>query len=260
MKPINQRHLTIFVLTIWSLAFVCKVTASQETLALSANPAMPGSATTATVAIENVADIETFYLELSFAAGTALDLPAVTLFSRGEFFPQRPFGTAPTVELNDLSAVVAGKKILINGFEPFETSGHIGDITFDVDYGAVSGDTHILSLSGKFFSRSEQVVKQFSSVSTTFTAGQFPNIVAEPTLRLFNPVEPGSQSSPQTVLIRNTGIADLAIGPLYVRDNDAARFSIANDLCSNQTLSPDSECTVRIVFSPDDEEIKTANL
>ena len=260
MKTINQWCLTIFALTIWSLAFACRVTASQETLVLSANPALPGSATTATVAIENVSDIETFYLELSFAAGAVLDLPTVALFSRGEYFPQRPFGTVPTVELNDLSAAVAGKKILINGFEPFETSGHIGDITFNVDYGAVSGDTHILSLSGKFFSRSEQVVKQFSSVSTTFTAGQFPNIVADPTVRLFNPVVPGSQSNPQTVLIKNTGIADLIIGNVYIRDSDAAEFSISTDLCSNQTISPGNDCTVRIVLSPNDEGIKTANL
>ncbi len=260
MKSNTQWRSIMFAMLVGSLMYLPNAMASQETLVLSVNPALPGTATTATVAMENIADIETLSLELSFAAGTALTLPVSNWFSRDGYFPQSPFGTVPTVELNDIRAAAIGKQIHISGFGPSGTSGRIGVITFNVNPGALAGDAQVLSLSGRYFSKSEQTVKNLSSVSAIFTVGSLPNITCEPTLKLFNPVDVGSQSTPQSVILKNTGIADLVIGTLYISGTNAAEFTISNDLCSGQIIPPGQQATVGIIFAPLSEGIKTANL
>jgi hypothetical protein len=260
MKPDIQWPVIMLALIAAILMFSPGAMASSETLVLSVKPALQGTTTTATLSMENVEDIETLSLELSFAAGSALALPAADWFVRDGYLPQSPFGTAPTVELNHFQAASSGSKVYVSGFDPSGSTGKIGQILFNVNSGAAEGDTQVLSLSGKYFSRSEQIVKTLPPVSAVFTVGALPDIVSVPTLKLFNPVEVGKQSMPQSVVLKNTGIADLVIGTLYISGTNASEFSIANDLCSGRTLAPGEQATVGIIFSPLSDGVKVANL
>ncbi len=57
-------------------------------------------------------------------------------------------------------------------------------------------------------------------------------------------------SSDQTFTITNDGSADLVIGTLAQVDLIADPFSLLNDNCSGQTLSPAANCTLNVRFSP----------
>jgi hypothetical protein len=260
MKPNTQWRCMLLVFLTGSLMCLPSAMASRETLVLSVKPALQGTTTTATLSMENVEDIETLSLEMSFAAGAALALSPADWFVRDGYLPQSPFGTVPTVELNHFQAAAAGSKVYISGFDPSGSTGNIGHILFNVNSGADEGDTQVLSLSGKYFSRSDQTVKTLPSVSAIFTVGALPDIVSRPTLKLFNPVDAGNQSMPQSVVIKNNGIADLTMGSLYIGGINASEFSIANDRCSAQTLSPGQQATVGIVFSPLTDGVKAASL
>ena len=65
----------------------------------------------------------------------------------------------------------------------------------------------------------------------------------------FGNVTEGSSSN-QTVTVTSDGNAELVIG--YIAQNNplSAPFSILNDYCSGQTLSPSSNCTLTVRFSP----------
>jgi hypothetical protein len=57
-------------------------------------------------------------------------------------------------------------------------------------------------------------------------------------------------SSDQTVTLINNGNAELVLGTLATANPLAAPFSIQNDLCSGQTLTPAANCTLTVRFSP----------
>ncbi|MEN8263516.1 MAG: choice-of-anchor D domain-containing protein [Nitrospirota bacterium] len=59
-----------------------------------------------------------------------------------------------------------------------------------------------------------------------------------------------SSSSNQTVTVTNDGNANLTIGNIAQSNPTAAPFSILNNNCSGQTLSPSSSCTLTVRFSP----------
>ena len=261
MKPKHMGRWMLFIITViaaWSSALVAPALAADETLVLSVNPALAGQTTTATIAMENVADVESLSLELSFASGTILTLPASGWFTRDAYFPQSLFGAVPQVDRNDRRVIAAAGKIHISGFEPTGVSGQIGIVTFNVSPGAVTGGTQILSLTGKFYSRTEQTVKPLSPVMATFTVGSLPNIVALPTVRLLDTTEPGNQSAPGPVVVKNTGIADLVVGNLSVYGTNASEFTLETDGCSGQTIAPGESRTVQVVFAPASEGLKTA--
>ncbi|KPJ98329.1 MAG: hypothetical protein AMK71_11550, partial [Nitrospira bacterium SG8_35_4] len=65
----------------------------------------------------------------------------------------------------------------------------------------------------------------------------------------FGNVTEGSSSN-QTVTVRNGGNADLVIGSIAQSNPVAYPFSILNDYCSGQTVSPSSDCTLSVRFSP----------
>jgi len=57
-------------------------------------------------------------------------------------------------------------------------------------------------------------------------------------------------SSDQTVTVTNNGDANLVLGDIAVADPLVAPFSILNDNCSAQTLTPAASCTLTARFSP----------
>ncbi|MBL3528201.1 MAG: choice-of-anchor D domain-containing protein [gamma proteobacterium endosymbiont of Lamellibrachia anaximandri] len=54
----------------------------------------------------------------------------------------------------------------------------------------------------------------------------------------------------QTVTVTNDGNADLLLGNIAQADPLASPFSILNDTCSTQTLTPATSCTLTVRFSP----------
>ncbi len=81
-------------------------------------------------------------------------------------------------------------------------------------------------------------------------------------------VSPGSfvefafVGSPKTeaFTISNEGTSDLIIDDLTISGTDAARFSIQNDNCSGQTLSPAGTCTFDVTATPMASGNLTANI
>jgi hypothetical protein len=133
------------------------VRAGDESLSIQVSPAPAGHVTTAVVKIRNPADIDAFSLELSFLSGQTLSLPAADWFVRGGYFPASPFGPAPEPpDLNHFQDSGTRTLVYLDGFQPTATSGAVGAVRLRVATGAATGDAQVLSLSGRFWSRSEQ--------------------------------------------------------------------------------------------------------
>lgn len=66
----------------------------------------------------------------------------------------------------------------------------------------------------------------------------------------FGNVNVGSQGGPNTITLTNEGDADLVIGTLARVGDDTNQFSLRNDTCSGQTLTPGEDCDFQAVFSP----------
>ncbi len=64
----------------------------------------------------------------------------------------------------------------------------------------------------------------------------------------FGSVNAGS-SATQTVTVKNTGTASLAVGAIDTNQL-AAPFSIKTDTCSNQAIAPTASCTITVAFAP----------
>jgi hypothetical protein len=138
-------------------------------LSLTITPASPGGTAVATVALSDVADIESFSLELSLGSGTTLQLPAGNdWFTRGAYFPVSPFGAVPTVELNNSFESTARTKVYIDGFKPTGTTGTIGTVSFTVSPSAVVGDAQDIVLSGVYYSLAGQSELAFAPATAHF--------------------------------------------------------------------------------------------
>lgn len=144
--------------------------AANETLSLTIPSAQAGQTTTATVTILNPADVESFTLELSFIAGSILSLPnTTTWFSRLAYYPSSPFNAT---DFNYYKNSSGRTRIYINGFNPSGTSGQVGKVTLQIANNAAKDGSQVVSISGSFWSRSEQTVKPFIPAAQEFTIGQ----------------------------------------------------------------------------------------
>lgn len=150
--------------------------AMNEALALTVRPSSPGGITSARISLRNPADVQSFSLKLAFASGGVLSLPAADWFVRGSYFPSAPFGPEPRVEANHSADGGARTRVLLDGFNPAGTSGNVGAVTLKVastakpapGTPAVPADTQVVTLSGEFWSRSEQKLKPLAPVSVEF--------------------------------------------------------------------------------------------
>jgi hypothetical protein len=151
--------------------------ASNEALSLAVQPSSPGGVASAHVKVLNGADVQSFSLKLSFASGGILSLPAAGWLARGDYFPSLPFGPDPRVEANHSADGGAHTRVLLDGFAPAGTSGSVGRVSLKVSNTASPGkpdtntppDSQIVTLSGEFWSRSEQKLKTLPPVSVEFT-------------------------------------------------------------------------------------------
>lgn len=86
-----------------------------------------------------------------------------------------------------------------------------------------------------------------TTVSTpTTTTSQSPNIAASQSTIDFGGVVV-ENSLGKTIVIQNTGDADLAVGNII---KPVSPFIITSDTCSNKTVSPSKSCSVDVTFRP----------
>lgn len=170
MHTRHQYRLWLTSATLLSTFAVQETWAFNEALSLEIPATSPGGITSASIALVHPADIESFSLKLSFAGGGILSLPASDWFARGSYFPSTPFGPEPRVELNHSDDSTARTQVYLDGFNPKGTSGNVGRVTLKVATGAdPEEDSQIVTLSGEYWSRSEQQVKTLSPVSVELT-------------------------------------------------------------------------------------------
>jgi len=128
-----------------------------------------------------------------------------------------------------------------------DTGYHVADLMVDVSsVGAITTYT---------FTN----VTESHTVEATFEADTYPDISVTPASHDFGSLDVGSSSPAQTFTVSNTGDADLVIGNIFPTGTNTTEFSIQNDNCSNQTLTPSGTCTADIIFSPTSEGSKSAN-
>lgn len=170
--------------TTWAMILqLCILAIGQVSLASAANlqlgitqaPASGSSA--AVIGIISADDVESFSLTMNFSSGTVLSLVTAGWYTRHQYLPASLFGPSPQVDRNLIQTPSLSKKVYLNGFAPSGTSGDVGIVTFNISSGAVTGDTHILSLTGEYLSKSTGKVQNFPTVTTTFIVGPYPTII-----------------------------------------------------------------------------------
>jgi len=129
-----------------------------------------------------------------------------------------------------------------------DTGYHVGDVKID---GSSVGPVLTYNFTN---------VAADHTIKATFEADTYPDIFVTPASHDFGSLDVGSSSPAQTFTVNNTGDAELLIGTIYLTGTNATEFSIQNDNCSNQTLTPSGTCTVDIIFSPTSEGAKSADL
>lgn len=176
MKTRHDHRALLVGVTLFSALSAPESQALNEALALTVQPSSPGGVTNAQITLKNPADVQSFSLKLTFASGGVLSLPASGWFVRGTYFPSTPFGSEPRVELNHSADSGAHTRILLDGFSPAGTSGSVGRVSLKVASTASLGnpdtntpaDSQIVTISGEFWSRSEQRLKTLPPVSAEF--------------------------------------------------------------------------------------------
>jgi PKD repeat protein len=92
-----------------------------------------------------------------------------------------------------------------------------------------------------------------------------PDISVSPPSHDFGSVNVGSSSTPHTFTISNTGTTDLVISSIGTTGGDAGMFSVAmggTNPCPslNPTITPGSNCSITVTFSPTSVGPKSTNL
>jgi hypothetical protein len=80
-----------------------------------------------------------------------------------------------------------------------------------------------------------------------------PNISSNVTAMDFGKKVAGQLSDPQTLIITNTGQADLIFGSARPSDGDTVDFAPSLDLCSFQSLAPGESCNIDINMRATDQ-------
>jgi len=174
MKTIRLRILILAVMLVMPLSGAVESMASPG-LSMSIYPALPGATTIATVSLTDVSDIESFSLTLNFDNGTKLLLPVSGWFARGAYIPVTPFGTAPTVELNNIFEATARTKVFMDGFKPAGSSGAVGAVSFTVNPSAAINDYQDISLTGEYYSIGSKSVVAFAPSTVRFVVNTSPS-------------------------------------------------------------------------------------
>ena len=89
-----------------------------------------------------------------------------------------------------------------------------------------------------------------------------PQLFVSSTAIDFGEVAPGDASQPATASLSNTGEQPLVIESMTVFGAAAADFSLpaSDNACSDATLDPDQECSFEVVFTPQQNGVRTARV
>lgn len=90
--------------------------------------------------------------------------------------------------------------------------------------------------------------------------GVAPAVTLAPDAYDFGSLVAGTRGEGHTFVVRNEGGAPLDLGAVALTGADPDQFALAGDECSETTLAPGDECTVRVRFAPGDVGAKVARL
>lgn len=102
------------------------------------------------------------------------------------------------------------------------------------------------------------VAEQVVLTGTGLATGA-PLLTIEPLVISFGDVEP-PQGASSTVFVTNTGTAPLAIGRISLAGDRTSWFVLQGDDCSGTTLAPNTQCRVRVLFTPSEVGHQSATL
>ncbi len=114
---------------------------------------------------------------------------------------------------------------------------------------SISGNTLIVGTPGELFRRG--AIYLYTSLSSTL-----PDITVADSVTPNNDLQipfgdvTEMTTSDQSITVTNDGNADLVLGSIAVTNPVVAPFSILNDNCSAQTLTPAANCNFTVRFSP----------
>ncbi len=76
----------------------------------------------------------------------------------------------------------------------------------------------------------------------------------------FGAVKIGTESTSQSITVKNIGTNDLQIASVYLGGDDISNFEIKNDECSNKTVASNNICIISLAFKPGSVGDKKAEL
>ena len=97
------------------------------------------------------------------------------------------------------------------------------------------------------------------SMSGTGLAAPAPAVTLSPTGLTFASTTIGANSLPQSVVLTNSGTANLLLGPLSLGGANPSDYLVVTNTCSNATLIPNGTCTFSVSFQPTATGTRTAS-
>lgn len=168
-------------------------------------------------------------------------------------------GTCDSVELsfsNQFEGVAGDALVEVSSDSGSNWSGVLSLETND---GLLSPNTKETDISSVAGAAEAQLRFNYADGAGGFWAVDNTSVICRPAQLEFTGAV-GSSSSQQTLVVANTGIADLEVYPVTLTGTDSAEFSVQDDNCSNHSLIPGERCSVGVVFSPASEGAKSASV
>jgi len=174
------------------------------------------------------------------------------VFGLGDGMLFRPMGVA--VDKNHRVYVSDSYQHVV---QAFDSNGAFLGTVYDLDnpmrtpLGIAIGDSNRLFTTSLIASRVDVY---------NITSGTNADISAVPGSHNFGSVTDGGDSSARLFTVYNIGGSDLVIGTISIAGANASEFLVQSDNCSGQTVTPSGTCSVEIMFSPDTEGVKNADI
>ncbi len=174
------------------------------------------------------------------------------VFGLGEGMLFRPMGV--TVDSNHRVYVTDSYQHVA---QVFESNGAFLGTVYDLDNPMRTPLGIVISGSNRLFIASLNATKVDAY---DLTSGSDADISVDPGSHDFGSIDDGNTSAARSFTVSNIGGSDLVIGTISITGANASEFLIQSDNCSNQTVTAFGTCTVAVVFSPETEGGKSANL
>jgi hypothetical protein len=97
-------------------------------------------------------------------------------------------------------------------------------------------------------------------VAKILPGGAAPLVNLSPLSLTFGAQNVDTASAAQTVTVTNTGTANLTISTVLIGGTNAGDFATSADTCTGATVTPNSDCTVSVTFTPSATGTRSASL